>query len=43
MTNKEAYEKAAGMPLSYVFFLHNGIDPNAEYKEDERIEEDEKS
>lgn len=31
MTNREAHEKAAGMPLDMSFFLVNHIDPDAEY------------
>lgn len=31
MTNREAHEKAAGMPLDDLFFSLNGIDPDAEY------------
>ncbi len=33
MTNREAYEEAAGMGLEDSFFAFNGIDPNAEYEE----------
>jgi hypothetical protein len=32
MTNKEAHEEAAGMSLDPLFFILNGIDPNAEYE-----------
>lgn len=31
MTNREAHENAAGMPLDMTFFLANHIDPDAEY------------
>jgi hypothetical protein len=31
MTNREAHEEAAGMPLDSSFFAINGIDPNTEY------------
>ena len=34
MTNKEAHEEAAGMALDPLFFILNGIDPNAEYEEE---------
>jgi hypothetical protein len=33
MTNREAHEEAAGMGLCQEFFVLNGIDPDAEYKE----------
>jgi hypothetical protein len=33
MTNKEAYENAAGQALDPLFFAYNGIDPDAEYVE----------
>lgn len=35
MTNREAHEQAAGMPLEPMFFSRNGIDPDAEYVEPE--------
>lgn len=31
MTNREAYEEAAGMALDPLFFSINRIDPDAEY------------
>jgi hypothetical protein len=31
MTNRQAYEEAAGMSLENYFFVFNGIDPDAEY------------
>jgi hypothetical protein len=33
MTNRQAYEEAAGMGLDPMFFEFNNIDPDAEYKE----------
>jgi len=33
MTNKEAYEEAAGMLLDPMFFILNNIDPDAEFEE----------
>lgn len=30
MTNREAHEEAAGMNLDDMFFVINGIDPDAE-------------
>lgn len=33
MTNREAHEAAAGMPLADIFFKVNRIDPDAEYIE----------
>lgn len=33
MTNREAHEEAAGMGLDSLFFIANGIDPDAEYVE----------
>ena len=33
MTNREAYEEVSGMSLDDLFFIHNDIDPDAEYKE----------
>ena len=33
MTNREAHEQAAGMPLDDIFFKVNRIDPDAEYIE----------
>lgn len=33
MTNREAHEEAAGMPLSDIFFKVNRINPDAEYIE----------
>lgn len=33
MTNREAYEQVAEMSLDDLFFIHNDIDPDAEYKE----------
>jgi hypothetical protein len=33
MTNREAHEEAAGMPLADIFFKVNRIDPDAEYVE----------
>jgi hypothetical protein len=32
MTNREAYEQAAGIGLDDAFFSFNGIDPNAYYQ-----------
>ena len=32
MTNREAHEQAAGMPLEDLFFILNKIDPDAEFK-----------
>lgn len=32
MTNREAHEEASGMALDDMFFIHNGIDPDAEVK-----------
>lgn len=32
MTNREVYEKAAGYGLEEIFFIINGINPNAEYR-----------
>ena len=31
MTNREAYEEAAGMGLEDLFFIINNIDPNGEF------------
>lgn len=33
MTNREAHEEAAGMPLDDIFFKVNRINPDAEYIE----------
>lgn len=41
MTNREAHEEAAGMPLGDMFFRFNNIDPDAEYEEEEIVVEDE--
>jgi len=35
MTNREAHEEAAGMNLDNIFFACLGIDPDAEYFEEE--------
>ena len=32
MTNREAYEKAAGYSLDLLFFIINGINPNGIYR-----------
>ena len=37
MTNREAHEEAAGMQLEDLFFLRNGIDPDAEYTNKEHF------
>jgi len=38
MTNREAFEECAGMNLCPEFFLLNGIDPDAEYKEEQQAD-----
>ncbi len=42
MTNRQAHEEAAGMNLDSMFFIANGIDPDAEYIE-EMVEAEKKS
>jgi hypothetical protein len=37
MTNREAHEEAAGIQLEDLFFLRNGIDPDAEYTNQEHF------
>lgn len=34
-TNRQAHEEAAGMALENAFFFINGIDPDAEYKDEQ--------
>ena len=41
MTNREAYEDAAGMGLDNMFFTYNYIEPDAEYAcEDDKASEE---